>query len=243
MPAEHKGETKMNVGRNTVSGQMLSAFVDRIETIRAQKKDLTADEALVVAEAKAEGFVPAAIKAVVKIRSMKPHVRQEAEAILDTYLAAMGMAEDTPLFRAVGLMNVDITSRDEVIEALKKLVPENGSIVVEAGGRPIRLTRDEKGEVTAQEVVEKPQPSVRPPSSASSNRTPPPDVDDAGAAALGGEAYRDNKPIISNPFPFGDSRRPRWDAGWREASGGDGMGPTDPKPADPKPGKPKPGGA
>ena len=54
-----------------------------------------------------------------------------------------------------------------------------------------------------------------------------PDVDAAGARELGAKAYRENQPITSNPYPWDDKRRAEWDAGWREASGTDGMGPAD----------------
>lgn len=54
-----------------------------------------------------------------------------------------------------------------------------------------------------------------------------PDVDPDGAEALGRQAFKDNEPIIANPFPFGDGRRGRWDSGWRKESGTDGMGPDD----------------
>lgn len=45
------------------------------------------------------------------------------------------------------------------------------------------------------------------------------------AEALGREAYLAGEEIVANPFPFGDPCRPRWDKGWRDESGGDGMGP------------------
>lgn len=217
----------MSLGLNTESGQALGRFIERIESIRAQKKQASQDENLVMAEAKSAGFLPAAIRVVLKRRAMKPHDLQEADSVIQTYEHALGMAMDTPLFRQVGLMSVDKASRDEVIEALKLLVPENGSITVEAGGRPVKLTRSETGEVTATEVVPPPPPA---PSSEGSvrgvaERLPPPDVDADGAEQLGREAFGQNTPIIGNPFPFGDARRPRWDAGWRKASGGDGMGP------------------
>jgi hypothetical protein len=51
-------------------------------------------------------------------------------------------------------------------------------------------------------------------------------VDGYGAELLGREAFKADEPIIKNPFPFGDERRPRWDEGWRKESGTDGMGPS-----------------
>jgi len=222
------GGSRVTIGSNSEAAGRLAGFVERIERIRADKKQLTLDEAAVVAEAKSDGFHSGAIKAVVKIRTMKPQDRQESELILDTYLHAMGMANEPPLFRAIGQIGVDITSRDAVIESMKALVPENGSITVETkDGKPIRLTRDKDGTVTATEV-NPPAPKEMPAAAESRTRpaaAPAPDVDAEGAEELGRQAFRDNKAIITNPFPFADSRRGRWDAGWRKESGGDGMGP------------------
>jgi uncharacterized protein (UPF0335 family) len=217
-------EIDQMIGHNTESGQQLQTYVERVERLRTEKKQITTDEAAVLAEAKANGFVPSAIKHVCKVRAMKPQDRQEAEAIIDTYMHAMGMAMDTPLFRHVSTMTVDRTSRDSVIEALKAFVPDNGSIVVEAGGKPVKLTRDRDGNVTVVDVVEqKPRPSTS--STVTPNRPDPPSCDADGAEDLGRSSFKANEPIISNPFPFGDARRGRWDAGWRKESGGDGMGP------------------
>ncbi len=219
----------MIMGKNTPSGKILAGFVERVERIRAEKKELSNDEAAVMAEAKAAGFVTAVLRYIVARRAKKPHDLAEAEAIADTYMAALGMASETPLFRQVGMMSVDVAQRDEVIEALKKFTPVNGSITIEAGGRPVRLTRDGAGNVAAVEVeppkAAAPKPVTAPKGAAT--RPEPPAVDGEGAEALGREAFNANVAIIANPFPFGDPRRARWDAGWRAESGGDGMGPDD----------------
>lgn len=54
-------------------------------------------------------------------------------------------------------------------------------------------------------------------------------VDDADtstqdAEQLGRKAARDGKPVIENPFQFGDPRRAKFDEGWRKESETDGMG-------------------
>src|SRR3990167_3066307 len=117
-----------SIGKNTIGGELLRGFVDRVENINAQIKQLSQDKGVVMAEAKAANLVPAGINYIVKKRKMKPSDRAEAEALEDMYLHAMGMAADNPLFRAVGLMKVDITARESVIQAMKKFVPTNGSI-------------------------------------------------------------------------------------------------------------------
>lgn len=219
------------IGQNTIGGELLRGFVERIEHINEQIKDLQADKGVVMAEAKAANVVPAGVTFIVKKRKMAPSERAEAEALEDMYMHAMGMAADNPLFRAVGLMKVDITARESVIEAMKKFVPANGSIEVEAGGGPkVRLTRDQHGNVTITEVIEKPVQSGDPTKKSTKPRAAKPDVPDvdtAGAEMLGRAAFTADIPIINNPFPFGDARRALWDKGWRTESGGDGMGPEE----------------
>lgn len=215
----------MSIGKNTVAGEQLRNFVERLENIDGQKAQLSKESQAIMAEAKAQGFIPAGIRYVLKVRKDKPSVRQEKEAIADSYLHALGMAPDTPLFRSVGLMSVDLASREQVIEALSKFVPAGGSITIEAGGSPVRLTRGADGAVTAVDIVEKPTvPAAAPRASPSADV---PDVSDAAAYELGSAAFRADLPIVANPFPFGDSRRPKWDKGWRDASGTDGMGPAE----------------
>lgn len=214
-------------GRNTIAGEMLRGYVERIENIRSQKKQLSDDENVVMAEAKAQGFVPAAIRFVLKKRVMRPSDRSESEAMEDMYLHAMGMAADNPLFRMVGLMSVDITARESVIEAMKQFVPVGGSITIEAGDAPVRLTRDKDGTIAITEVIEKPVQQDLPPGAkkASPPKPAPPDVSADEAERMGCRAYKDDVPIVENPFPYGDTRRKCWDRGWRAESGGDGMGP------------------
>jgi uncharacterized protein (UPF0335 family) len=216
----------MSMGKNTIAGELLRGFVERLDNIADQKKQLTDDAAAVMAEAKASGLVPVAVRFVIKKRKMKPSDRQECEALEDTYLHSMGMATDTPLFRYVGLMSVDTNSRESVIDAMKKFVPATGSITIEAGGSPVRLTRDKEGNISVTEVIEKPVQQNMP--EAGKRQPPPkaaaPDVTADVAESMGRQAFKDDVPIINNPFPFGDARRPRWDKGWREEGGGDGMG-------------------
>lgn len=214
-----------SVGKNSASGWLLAGFIERIENIRAQKKQLGDDEGAVMADAKAQGFVPSGLRNVLKLRAMKPSDRAEAETLRDMYLHALGMDSEPPLFRAVGLMSVDIAAKDAVIDAMKKFVPANGSITIESGGKPVKLTRDIDGNIAVTEIVEKPVAQAPSPGKPGARAKPDvPDVNETGAESLGRAAFRDDVPIISNPFPYGDPRRAHWDRGWRDESGGDGMG-------------------
>lgn len=224
-----KGDNAV-VGRNSISGKELQAFVERIERVREAKKQLAEDEKLIFAELTAKGFSAPRVRDVLKRRAAKPADLEEAEAQLDMYLHALGMATDTPLFRAVGQMNVDLAARDQVIEAFKLLVPTKGEIIVKIGKQPVRLFRDEDGEARAEDVVEAPVLTSRPAPASPLPERPRrdvPDVDAAGAKQLGRTAYHDNQPITCNPFAWDDKRRGEFDAGWREASGTDGMGPEE----------------
>lgn len=223
-----KKETARTVGRNTVSGRELMDFIERIERIRDAKKQLAEDEKLVFAELNAKGFNSPTVRTVLKRRAAKPADIEEAQELLDMYLHAVGMAREAPLFRAVGLMEVDLSARDQVIEAFKQLVPHEGEIIVKIGKQPVRLYRDADGEAQAEDVIDKPK--------AASKKSSPlperakrdvPDVDAKGARDLGATAFKENQPITSNPFPWDDKRRGEFDAGWREASGSDGMGPEE----------------
>lgn len=216
----------MVIGRSTVAAGELQAFVERMERLNAEKKQVSADLGEVAAEAKARGFEPKVIRHVIKRRAMKPHDRQELDALVETYLHALGELSETPLHRIVAGMARDTASREAVIEALKAFVPDNGSITVELGGKPLRLARDEAGEVSVTEV--EPRPASAEPKPARMERGPAkpvPDVTGGVAFDMGREAFKANEPIIANPFPFGHANRPRWDEGWRKESGTDGMGP------------------
>jgi uncharacterized protein (UPF0335 family) len=220
----------MTIGQNTPNSQKLEGIIHEIEEIRATKKALSESETAIFARAKAEGYHPATMRTVLKRRAAKPSVVEEADTLLDIYLHSLGMLPELPLFRQVTTMVGDKPSRDLVLEALKSMVPDGGSIVLEHGGQPVRLTRGEDGEVTVTEVnvdlEETRGASGDAPRPVIPNRPPPPECDGDGAEQLGRDAFRANSPIVSNPFPYGDARRPRWDKGWRDESGSDGMGPA-----------------
>lgn len=74
----------------------LRSFVERIENLEAEKAGLAADIKDLLTAAKGEGFDPKIIRKVIAKRKMSKQERDEEDAILDTYLHAMGMA-GTPL--------------------------------------------------------------------------------------------------------------------------------------------------
>lgn len=83
-----------------MSNGQLRAIVDRIERLEADKKVISADIGEVYAEAKANGFDTKIIRKVVALRKKEAAARDEEQALLDTYMAALGMLSDTPLGQA-----------------------------------------------------------------------------------------------------------------------------------------------
>jgi uncharacterized protein (UPF0335 family) len=71
----------------------LRAFVERVERLEEEKKAIADDIRDVYAEAKANGFDAKALRSVVRLRKQDVNERKEHEAILETYLHALGMLE------------------------------------------------------------------------------------------------------------------------------------------------------
>lgn len=219
------------VGKNTLAGAELQAYVDRLERIDEQKKQLSEDRKAIVQEAKSRGFSTAGISYLIKVRKMKPHDRQEAESIRDLYLHALGMDNDPPLFRQIEALAKDVAGGARLLEAFQLLAPPTGHIIISIQGKQVRIFRDKDGNARSEDYTP-PESGVAPGRQrpAAAPAAPPPEVAGASpdmAEELGRVAFRNNISIISNPFPHDDSRRPRWDRGWRLESGSDGMGQDD----------------
>jgi uncharacterized protein (UPF0335 family) len=215
--------------KNSVSGEELRSYVERLERIDQEKKELSADRAVVMAEIKAAGFDTKIVAYVLKARAASPSELQEDRALKDLYLSALGLTPEPPLFRAMGLIEVDTAMRESVIEAWKRMVEPGGSVTITPKeGRPFTISRDVSGTVTVSDVIErKPAPVDAPRTKPARQAAAVPEVDAIGAEMMGYDAAKADQPVISNPFPFGDARRARWDEGWRRGAGSDGMGPDD----------------
>jgi uncharacterized protein (UPF0335 family) len=69
----------------------LKAFVERIERLEEEKKAIADDVRDVYSEAKANGFDTKALRSIVRLRKQDVDERREHEAILETYMHALGM--------------------------------------------------------------------------------------------------------------------------------------------------------
>ena len=69
----------------------LKAFVERVERLEEEKKAIADDIRDVYAEAKGSGYDIKTLRIVVRLRKQDSNERKEQEAILETYLHALGM--------------------------------------------------------------------------------------------------------------------------------------------------------
>ena len=76
---------------DTVAAGQLRAFIERIERLEEEKKTISDDIKEVYAEMKGTGFDTKAVRTIIRLRKKDQAERQEEEAILDLYKAALGM--------------------------------------------------------------------------------------------------------------------------------------------------------
>ena len=76
----------------TVAADQLRLFIERIERLEEEKKGFADDIRDVYAEAKANGYDTKTMRSIVRLRRMEKHARDEMDALLDTYRAALGLA-------------------------------------------------------------------------------------------------------------------------------------------------------
>jgi uncharacterized protein (UPF0335 family) len=75
----------------SVAQDQLRAFVERIERMEEEKKAIAEDIKEIYSEAKGNGFDTKVLRQVIRIRKQDHSERMEQEAILDLYMAALGM--------------------------------------------------------------------------------------------------------------------------------------------------------
>lgn len=131
----------------------LKDFIERVERIAADRRDLGDDMKAVFAEARAEGFDTKAMRRIIKRRDKDPAEVAEEDSIFETYMAELGMTPEAPLPSMVRALGVDVLAREQVIDALSSLIPANGEIIARVGGEPMRLWRDEEGRAYAEVYV------------------------------------------------------------------------------------------
>lgn len=76
---------------DSVAADQIRAFVERVERLHEERKSIADDIKEVYAEAKGNGFDIPALKHVIKLRAQDEADRMEFEAVVDLYMAALGV--------------------------------------------------------------------------------------------------------------------------------------------------------
>jgi uncharacterized protein (UPF0335 family) len=76
----------------SVTAEELRQFIERAETLAAEKRDIAEQEKELFAEAKGRGYDTKVMRKVIALRKRKPDDIAEEEAVLEMYKAALGMA-------------------------------------------------------------------------------------------------------------------------------------------------------
>lgn len=82
------------------TNNQLKSIVDRIESLEQDKREIANDIKEVYHEAKGNGFDTKVIRKIIARRKRNISEVLAEEAILDTYMSALGMLADTPLGKA-----------------------------------------------------------------------------------------------------------------------------------------------
>lgn len=177
--------------------ERLVHLVQKLERLDAAKQ--AAAEALRSAfeDAKALGWDPGTLKAVLRLRKLTPAEREERRALEAIYLAALGMLEGDPL-------------PDEARRRLDEQERPPGPAPAPAAGAKRQAGRKAGPEAP-------PPPPSPPPQMAMALKDP------EEARQEGRDAAAAGKRIYDNPFPAGDSCRAAWDEGWCEQKKSHGM--------------------
>jgi uncharacterized protein (UPF0335 family) len=80
------------MAEGSIAADELRLLIERIERLEEEKKAIADDVKDVYGEAKARGYDAKTMRAIVRLRRMETHVRREADALLETYRAALGLA-------------------------------------------------------------------------------------------------------------------------------------------------------
>jgi uncharacterized protein (UPF0335 family) len=92
MPAT--AEAKEQPAATRFAKDQLRSIVERVEKLEEEKKAISDDIRDVFGEAKVNGFDVKALRAIVRLRKMEASEREEQDAILETYMHALGMLKN-----------------------------------------------------------------------------------------------------------------------------------------------------
>jgi uncharacterized protein (UPF0335 family) len=77
--------------KTNVAADKLKQYIDRIERLEVDKKNVSTDIKNVYLEAQTDGFDTKIMRQVVRLRKMEKDAREEADLMLETYRNAIGV--------------------------------------------------------------------------------------------------------------------------------------------------------
>jgi uncharacterized protein (UPF0335 family) len=77
---------------DVIAADQLRLFIERIERMEEEKRGIQDDIKDTYNEAKSTGYDTKTMRQIVRLRRLEKHVREEADALLETYRAALGLA-------------------------------------------------------------------------------------------------------------------------------------------------------
>lgn len=78
-------------GSYRVAAEELTSFIERVERLDAEKKDIADQQKEVMAEAKSRGYDTKVMRKLITLRKKDPAEISEEEAVLELYREALGM--------------------------------------------------------------------------------------------------------------------------------------------------------
>lgn len=86
--------------RNTVNAAELRNYMQRIEDLNDQQKEISGDRSQVFKELKQAGYDRDTVRVLVRRRKQTAEQREVADALMDMYRSALGDFAETPLGQA-----------------------------------------------------------------------------------------------------------------------------------------------
>lgn len=74
-----------------LSKDQLKSIIDRVERLEEEKKTISDDIRDIYAEAKGNGYDVKALRTIIRMRKQDADDRRQQEAVLETYMHALGM--------------------------------------------------------------------------------------------------------------------------------------------------------
>jgi uncharacterized protein (UPF0335 family) len=88
--------SKPETSTESVAQDQIRTIIERIERMEEEKRAIADDIKEIYAEVKGNGFDTKVLRKVVAIRKQDASERQEQEALLELYMAALGMSYAPP---------------------------------------------------------------------------------------------------------------------------------------------------